>query len=347
MIKISIIVPCYNTKLYIDKCLQSLIDQTLKDIEIICVDGCSNDGSFEIIKNFEKKDSRITVYSKENEGVSISRNYGMSKAQGKYLMFVDADDWLDKNACETAYNKAEEQQADLVMWSYIREFKENSLPKDIFKEEEKIFEGDKIKQLHRRFFGLIDNELGQVENADSLCPVWGKLYRRDVIEENKIIFTDIRKIGTYEDGMFNLEVFEHLHKAVYMQEYFYHYRKYNDNSITSQYKEKLFEQWNHMYDLMFKYIKEKHLDSSYIQAVNNRICLGILGQGLNLMESDKHHKNKEIKKILSTKRYREAYRQFNLKYFPIHWKIFYWFAKHNIACGVYAMLICIQKMIGR
>lgn len=175
MIKISIIVPCYNTKLYIDQCLQSLIDQTLKDIEIICVDGCSNDGSFEIIKNFEKKDSRITVYSKENEGVSISRNYGMSKAQGKYLMFVDADDWLDKNACETAYNKAEEQQADLVMWSYIREFKENSLPKDIFKEEEKIFEGDKIKQLHRRFFGLIDNELGQVENADSLCPVWGKI----------------------------------------------------------------------------------------------------------------------------------------------------------------------------
>ena len=132
-----------------------------------------------------------------------------------------------------------------------------------------------------------------------------------------------------------------------MQKYFYHYRKYNENSITSQYKEKLFDQWNHMYDLMFKYIKDKHLDKSYMTAVNNRICLGILGQGLNLMESDKKHKNREIKKILSTKRYREAYQQFELKYFPIHWKIFYWFAKHNMAYGVYAMLICIQKMIGR
>ena len=233
------------------------------------------------------------------------------------------------------------------MWSYIREFKENSLPKDIFEEEEKIFEDEQIRQLHRRFFGLTNDELAQVENADSLCPVWGKLYRRDVIKDNGIVFTDIRKIGTYEDGLFNLEVFEYLHKVVYMQKYFYHYRKYNENSITSQYKEKLFDQWNHMYDLMFKYIKDNHLDGSYVTALNNRICLGILGQGLNLMESDKKQKNREIKKILSTKRYREAYQQFELKYFPIHWKIFYWFAKHNMACGVYAMLICIQKMIGR
>ena len=83
-----------------------------------------------------------------------------------------------------------------------------------------------------------------------------------------------------------------------MQKYFYHYRKYNENSITSQYKEKLFDQWNHMYDLMFKYIKDNHLDGSYVTALNNRICLGILGQGLNLMESDKKQKNREIKKIL-------------------------------------------------
>ena len=346
MVKISIIVPCYNTKLYIEKCLNSLINQTLKEIEIICIDGSSDDGSFEVLREYETKDSRINVYSKQNEGVSLSRNFGMDRAQGKYLMFVDADDWIDKNTCEIAYEKAEKEQADLVMWSYIREFKENSLPKNIFEKEEITFEDDQIRGLHRRFFGLVGNELAQVESADALCPVWGKLYRRDIIEDNGIVFTDIRKIGTYEDGLFNLEVFEHIHKVVYMQKYFYHYRKYNENSITSQYKEKLFDQWNHMYDLMFKYIKDKHLDKSYVTAVNNRICLGILGQGLNLMECDKKHKNREIKKILSTKRYREAYQQFELKYFPIHWKIFYWFAKHNMACGVYTMLICIQKMIG-
>ncbi|MGN0417212.1 glycosyltransferase family 2 protein [Anaerostipes faecalis] len=347
MVKISIIVPCYNTKLYIEQCLQSLIEQTLKDIEIICVDGSSEDGSFEILKQFEKNDSRIKVCSKKNEGVSLSRNYAMSKAKGKYLMFVDADDWIDPNTCEIVYQKAEEQQADLVMWSYVREFKENSLPKDIFKEDEKIFEKDQIKQLHRRFFGLVEDELAQVENADALCPVWGKLYKRDIIEEHKIMFTDIREIGTYEDGMFNLEVFEHLHKVVYMQKHLYHYRKYNENSITSQYKENLFEQWNRLYDLLFQYIKDNNLNSSYLTAVNNRICLGILGQGLNLLESDRKNKRREIKTMLSTQRYREAYQQLELKYFPIHWKVFYGLAKHNIAWGVYGMLLCIQKMIGR
>lgn len=347
MIKISIIVPCYNTKLYIEQCMQSLIEQTLEDIEIICIDGCSSDGSLEILQQFETKDSRIKVFSKENEGVSLSRNYGMQKAQGKYLMFVDADDWIDQDTCEIAYEKAEEQQADLVMWSYMREFKDNSLSKDIFKENEKIFQGDSIKQLHRRFFGLLGEELAQVENADALCPVWGKLYKREIIKENNIRFTDIREIGTYEDGMFNLEVFEHLNNVVYIQRYFYHYRKYNDNSITSQYKENLFEQWNRLYDIMFQYIKDNNLDSNYVKAVNNRICLGILGQGLNLMESEKGHKAKDIKKMLSTKRYRDAYKQFELKYFPIHWKIFYGFAKHNVAFGVYMMLICVKKMIGR
>mgnify|MGYP000887261946 FL=1 len=107
MVKISIIVPCYNTKLYIEQCLNSLINQTLKEIEIICIDGSSDDGSFEVLREYETKDSRINVYSKQNEGVSLSRNFGMDRAQGKYLMFVDADDWIDKNTCEIAYEKAE------------------------------------------------------------------------------------------------------------------------------------------------------------------------------------------------------------------------------------------------
>ena len=155
MVKISIIVPCYNTKLYIEQCLNSLINQTLKEIEIICIDGSSDDGSFEVLREYETKDSKINVYSKQNEGVSLSRNFGMDRAQGKYLMFVDADDWIDKNTCEIAYEKAEKEQADLVMWSYIREFKENSLPKNIFEKEEITFEDDQIRGLHRRFFGPI------------------------------------------------------------------------------------------------------------------------------------------------------------------------------------------------
>lgn len=346
MVEISIIVPVYNAEIYLRQCLDSLINQTFKNIEILCVDGDSMDGSLKILREYQEQDERVKVYSKANEGVSLGRNFGMDRASGKYLMFVDADDWIDDHTCELAYRVAEKQQADLVMWSYIREFRGNSLPKDIFDKDEKIFEGKEVTDLHRRFWGLIGEELVQVENADALCPVWGKLYRRDIIEDHHIRFTDIRKIGTYEDGLFNLEVFEYLEKVIYMKEYFYHYRKYNTSSITSQYKEHLFEQWNHLYDLMANYINEKELGQDYKTALNNRICLGILGQGLNLMASDRK-KMKEIKNILSHKKYRAAYRNFDLRYFPIHWKVFYGFAKYNMAWGVYGMLLCIQRLIGR
>ena len=93
--------------------------------------------------------------------------------------------------------------------------------------------------------------------------------------------------------------------------------------------------------------KVYNLDNNYLKAINNRICLGILGQGLNLMESKKSRKGKQIKRMLSSKRYRDAYKQFELKFFPIYWKIFYGLAKYNVAYGVYAMLICIKRMIGR
>ena len=79
--------------------MRSLMQQTLKDIEIICIDGSSNDGSYEILKQFEREDSRIKIFSKTNEGVSLSINYGISKAKGKYLMFVDAYDWIDVDTC--------------------------------------------------------------------------------------------------------------------------------------------------------------------------------------------------------------------------------------------------------
>lgn len=347
MAEISIIIPMYNAELYIKQCIDSIVNQTMTDLEILCIDGASTDDTLKIVNKYAKRDSRIKIYSKPNEGVSLGRNYGLDRAQGKYIMFVDADDWIDADTCDYIYFKAEEQQADVVTWSYVREFKDNALPKDIFKENERVFVEEDIKMLHRRFIGLVGEELGQVETADALCPVWCKLYRRDILENNKIRFKDIREIGTYEDGLFNLEVFEYLQKVVYVQKYFYHYRKYNESSITSQYKERLFDQWNHLYDLMESYIKNKKLGQEYEMALNNRICLGILGQGLNLMAGDYKNKRKRISQMLSNSRYRKAYRKFELKYFPIHWKVFYGFAKYNISFGVYIMLICIRRMIGR
>lgn len=132
MPKVSIIVPVYNVERYLRQCLDSLVNQTYQNIEIICVDDGSTDASSEILTEYALKNSKVRVIRQENSGLSAARNVGFSFATGEYVMYVDSDDWIDVCTCEKAVFKAEEHAADLVMWPYIREFPNRSAPKVIF-----------------------------------------------------------------------------------------------------------------------------------------------------------------------------------------------------------------------
>lgn len=349
-IKISIIVPVYNAEKYIDRCIESLIKQTYVNVEIICVNDGSIDGSLSKLKKYAEKDKRITVIDKKNEGVSLARNKGIELACGQYLMFVDADDWIEPTTCEVALAETMKENADVLMWPYIREFQDKSIPKKIWDSDKLIFEDTDVQtKLHRRFVGLLDEELSVPENADALCTIWGKLYNAGIIKQNKILFKDIRELGTYEDGLFNLEVYGYAKKVVYINQFFYHYRKDNDVSITTNYNVKLREQWDNLFGYIREYINEKQLPIQYYKAYNNRIILSVLGLGLNVLSSKMSviQKIKELKSIISSKEYRQAAKKLQLRYFPIHWKLFYGCAKYNIAFGVYILLVCIKKIIAR
>lgn len=106
-IKISVIVPVFNAEKYLKMCLNSLVSQTLKNIEIICIDDGSTDNSLAILDKFKSKDDRIKIIKQKNYGVSMARNNGISEAQGEYIGFVDADDWVDKDFFEKLYNAAQ------------------------------------------------------------------------------------------------------------------------------------------------------------------------------------------------------------------------------------------------
>ena len=138
-------------------------------------------------------------------------------------MYVDGDDWIDVRTCEKAVFKAEEHAADLVVWPYIREFPNRSAPKAIFSEEN-TFHATECRELQRRMVGLLGTELAHPENADALCTVWGKLYLRELIAQNDIHFTDLQRIGTYEDGLFNLHYVAHVKNATYIPAYLCRYR---------------------------------------------------------------------------------------------------------------------------
>ena len=343
--KISIIIPVYNAEKYLFQCLESIINQSYKNIEIICVNDESTDNSMQILQSYALNDSRIKIVDKKNGGPSSARNEAHKHVTGQYIMYLDSDDWIESDTCEVALNHAEMEKADVVFWNYVREYYGRTKQKYIFEKTPLVFETkEQIRRLHRRFIGLYEDELRHPENADSIVTVWGKLYKSSIILNNQVEFVDTRIVGTSEDALFNLHVFGYVNKAVYLPDCFYHYRKTNESSFTKVYKDNLKKQWDTLFGYMQQYILDNNCNEKYRIALNNRISLSIIGLGMNILNGDQ--KIREIKKIISEEAYRRAIKQLTLKYFPMHWKGFFWLAKINNAIGVYMLLACIKKIRG-
>ena len=235
--KVSIIVPVYNVEKYLERCLESLINQTYKNIEIIIINDGSTDNSLRILKEYERIDSRIKLIDKNNEGLSQTRNVGINIATGEYITFVDSDDWIELDLLKILINLIKENNGDVALCSYVREYNEKAINKDLGFGDIVIFDKDEVKStLYRRMIGPIGDELKNPENLDSLITAWGKIYKTSIIRENKISFIDTSIIGT-EDLLFNVHIFNHINKAILINKPLYHYWKGNINSLTSGYKE--------------------------------------------------------------------------------------------------------------
>ena len=346
---ISVIIPVYNVERYLAQCLDSVIRQTYENLEIICVNDGSQDGSLKILQEYAHKDTRVRILDKKNAGVSSARNDGLAFAEGSYIMFVDSDDWIEPRTCETAIHGMRTYDADIVMWSYVSETESRSSQKVIFPETT-VFEKKEVRtKLHRRFVGAMGEELSHPDLVDSLSPVWGKLYTRSLIEKSGARFVDLSEIGTYEDGFFNLEVFGEVNRAVYLAEYLYHYRRDTVASVTSGYNPQLFNQWQRLYDRIESYIQSKQLGEIYHTALDNRIALSLLGLGLNIVGSDYSigKKLELLNEVLYCNRYQRAYKNLDYSYFPLHWKLFYGCAKLRFSPGVYGLLVAIHRIISK
>lgn len=335
---VSIIVPVYNTEKYICECLHSLIQQSYTHIEIIVVDDGSSDNSLSILNDISEKDNRLKVFFQPNQGVSAARNLALSKATGEYIMFVDADDWIDVSTIEECLQAIGD--ADVCFFAYIREFTNRSLPKPLFPQTQ-IFTTEACKQLQRRIIGPIGEELANPGMLDSLGTIWGKLYRKEIL--NGTEFIDLKVIGTAEDSLYNCNVFRKVKKAIYLNKAFYHYRKFNSGAETKKYKPQLSQQWNRLFD----YMKATATDEISQKALHNRIALSIIGLGLNecLSPDTLKKRTDKIAEIINQPHYREAYKELDLTYFPIHWKVFFFAAKHNMKRVLILLVLCIKKII--
>lgn len=339
-VKVSIIVPIYNVEKYLARCLESLVNQTLKEIEIICVNDGSIDGSQQILNQYFDKDGRMIIVEKDNSGVSDTRNLGFTYATGEFIAFVDSDDWLDVNAINSMYEEAKNNQCEIVMCGYVREFETHYKPKQFNFGNKVLYEGRELKVLHRQLFGPLDYELGQPQSLDSLGTVWGKLYQRKLIEKMGAKFVSLNEIGSNEDGLFNMEVMYFSKRIMFINQPYYHYWKENQNSITNRYNPQLQEQFKCLFDYMNRLIEKYQLNVDYQKALQNRRCMSVLGLGLNEIfnRSGRNEQIEQLEKMLNQSYLVEDFKHFNLNYFSLHWKLFYLFNKKRWVYPTYSII---------
>ena len=335
---VSIIVPFYNVENYMNCCIDSLINQSYRNLEIILVDDGSPDDCPKICDEYAEKDGRVKVIHKTNGGISSARSFGLDAAIGEYVMLVDGDDWLDKDAvqsCITSING--DDNVGLVSFPYIREYPNASLPVHFF-EGNKRFNDKDAEVFYRQLFGPVGKECSKPEQIDKLVSCCMKLYRSDVAKKGK--FFDTKEVGSCEDGLFNMFALHNCGEIVYLDTCFYHYRK-TTGTLTSSYRENFITKWNRLFDIIGDIIRDKGLGEEYTVALNNRIAFSCLGIGLNEFSDKTRSFNQHMKVIkgyIKSERYRTSVKYFRLKYLPLKWKIFMFCCKHKMSFSVSVML---------
>ena len=219
MTKLSIIIPIYNTGIYLHKCIKSILSQKLADFELILVDDGSKDESGAICDEYAKQDTRVKVIHKQNEGVSIARNTGIEMAEGEYIGFVDSNDWIEPDMYDTLYSLATSKECDVVMCDTVTKY------------DDKPDEEDTITQLSGENL-LYKKDIHPTllrEMAGSACRC---IYKNELIKNNKVDFP--QNIPLSEDRMFNILAFGYANRVYYTKTHFYN-RYVRKGSAVSKY----------------------------------------------------------------------------------------------------------------
>lgn len=335
---VSVIVPIYKVADYLDQCIESIVSQRYRELDIILVDDGSPDSCPEICDRWAAKDNRIRVIHKANGGLSDARNVGFSCPRGKYLCFVDGDDWIDPETCGAALSAAQEHHADIVMWAYVKEFPNEVKSNHIFSGD-RIFEQPEIKPLlARRMVGAVGEELHNPIGTDNISTAWCKLYRTDMIRDHSLKFTDLKVIGTHEDGLFNLEAFSYANRVVYLNQCWYHYRKAVQGQLTRSCRKGLYEQYQTLISMLESKGNALELEGME-QALFNRVCLSTIVLARNMCRAKESFSKKafEIRNMLNSPRYVEAFQHFSVSGMPIHWKVFFACCKQRWSHAVTAL----------
>lgn len=252
--KVSIIIPVYNSEEFLEECLNSVIGQTLNDIEILCIDDCSTDNSLNILRNYAGKDKRVKIFcNNEHLGAALSRNVGLMNAQGEYIAFVDSDDCIVNNFCEVLYENCKCNGLDLILF--------NSIEYNFKGKRERVYFAENLNYENLIFDWHIDKNL----ILNKFFVIWSKFYKKDLLDD-----IEFYNLPILEDVLFHVETMLKAKKISYLPEFLYVYKKLNKNSLqNSKYRTKesfvIFDVFNHVKDILNKYDCFDDFTSNFIK----------------------------------------------------------------------------------
>ena len=253
--KISLIIPIYNSEKFLVRCLDSILSQLYNDFEVILINDGSIDHSFEICKRYTLLDARFKVFSKENGGVSSARNFGLSKALGNYVVFIDSDDYLAPLFLKCYMDRLSLKHTDIICQGYVNDFG-YKLVNRILKTED--YTNSDISK------GIYELELNEC-----LSSVWNKIFRIDIIKENNIRFTENISMG--EDKLFVLAYMQFVSSLSVLDSCYYFYYRAQENSLSNRHRPYDELKWfiETEFDL-FKIILKRFPSERLLAAVNGR-----------------------------------------------------------------------------
>lgn len=316
--KISIIVPIYNVEKYLERCLSSILNQTLKDIEVILVDDESPDRCPTMCDEYANQDSRIKVIHKKNGGLGFARNSGIEIASGEYIAFIDSDDWIDINMYETLYKIAIKEKLDAI----YTEFNPKYYPGfHVMLQEEQTYWGkNEIEKLILDMVGPEPQYNSDVKFQVSVCKA---LYRLDLIKKYNILFHSERELIS-EDLIFNIDFLLKATKVKTTPIQMYYYWL-NPSSLTHGYRPNLWTRLMKFYEYLLTRKNEFKDTDEYTLRVNRSVFLGIrsaINQEIRYGANDKKISS-NIMNILNTPLVKHILSIYPINKMPIRHRIYY------------------------
>lgn len=344
-LSIDIIIPVYNCKNFIDRCLKSILVQKYQEnLRIILVDDGSTDGSSKIVDSYANHFKNIIAIHKENGGLSSARNAGLKLVESDYFTFIDPDDWIEKDYIQNVLLELLKNSTDVLMVPYTRKYKNNSIDNFYLGNQSRYFNDNETRNfVLKRLYGLTNEQLDHPLRLDNISTAWGKFYKSRKF--SKITFKDKSEIYS-EDLYFNIRCFFKAESSEYFIGTKYIYFKGNSSSIVHTYDPKMLNEYKCLYKIMRNFIEVNNLNDQFKQALNNRIVINELSilRNASISKLSFFYKKRIVKQIMNDRIYQEAYHNFDISVLPFYYRLFYLGCKYEMTIYILLLLQIGEKL---